>query len=255
MTKRTAAVSTCHLITIATLLSAPAALAQAQDSALQKRHSAASQRIEAVQPEQSTHPDAELRRALERGDAQLDAAAASQPDARDLVQPPSPGWSQRALEEPDWPALFAAAGPAVAGLQLALAAPPGPYQLAIPFQLAFGLTDRSGSPRTLHALSACGSLERAEGVWFRVWSDTGEEVRTPLVFKDADDAHAHAPLQVDGNGSLRSLVDLSQLAATSPELYQLLAGAAQIGLEAELPALGLISNRIFVAVVPGAGVR
>lgn len=217
-----------------------------------KRSAARNERAGAAQPDQASHPDAAARKALERSPTtrQADAAMLLPAEPSEL---PEPDWRRQALDRYDWEAAFAAGGPPEGGLQLALGRSAGPFQPGVTYQLYLGVRNGTSSRLGLDPLSACGSLDRADGVWFRVASNTGQEVSAQLVYKDADDEHEHHPLSVDGGSSLRELVDLSHLAATSGELSDLLLEAARIQISAEIPALGLISNSVDIDVIAPPG--
>lgn len=237
------------MLTALCLLLAPGPTAAQgdDDPAAAKRHAIRESAFESSQPPQSSHPDAELRKALERGTV-AGPAHTQRPAAADLVEPPAPDARRRLLEQHDWDADLAAGGTIEAGLQLSLSAPRRPYRVGGSFELFLALASHRSAPTVLDELTACGTFDRADGIAFRVHSDTGGEVLANLVHKDVDERHAHASLRVEAQGRLRTLVDLAQLAATSPELQELLLGASRIEVSAEIPALGLTSNPVSIDV-------
>jgi hypothetical protein len=234
------------LVVLAALLVAGGV--RAEDEALAaKMRAARASASEAVQPPQSVHPDAELRKTLEQ-------TPPARPGPRSVgrrgVAPPPADWERRLMEQHDWEADLAAGGPVVAGLQLALGAPPRPYAVGESYELYLALANRDSAPRLLEALPACGSFARAEGIRFRIGSDTGEEVVAPFLPKEPGDDHAHQPLEVGANGRLRALVPLTHLAATSPALSQLLEESSRISVRAEIESLGLTSNELTIDLEP-----
>lgn len=231
------------------LLSAATASWAQSPSVEAKRGAARIERAGAPQPDQASHPDAEARKALEQAPTTPRADTALLPAGIRVANLPDPNWQRQALDSYDWDAAFAAGGPLVGGLQLALGGSNEPYQPGVTYQLYFGLRNWTSARLDLDPLSACGSLSRADDVWLRVASDTGRQVSTRLVYKHTDDEHDHGALAVDGQSSLRDLVDLSHLAATSGELSDLLLEATRVRVSAEIPSLGLTSNPVDIGVV------
>lgn len=211
-----------------------------------KLRAARSQASEAEQPEQASHPDAERRKQLERAPAASPGVPRGSPGPARSLPPPPADWQSLLVQQHDWQADLAGAGVSQ-DLQLTLGTPPRPYRTGSSYELYLALWNHSAAGRMLDGLQACGSLSRADGIDFRVSSDSGAEVVAPLVYKDTDGGHAHAALSVPGRGALRALVDLTQLAATSPPLAQLLLESSQVRVRAEIPALGLVSNEVSVA--------
>lgn len=235
------------LALLAALLAAPA---RAEDAALAaKRRAARAAASEVVQPPQSVHPDAELRKALERNPPPPSGPAPRALGPRGVAPPPA-DWERLRMEQHDWEADLAAGGPVVAGLQLALAAPPRPYGVGASYPLYLSLANRDGSPRVLEGLPASGSLARAEGLRFRVVSDAGEEVVALFQPKEPGVAQPHQPLEVGGNGRLQALLDLTHLAATSPALSRLLDESSRVRVRAEIDSLGLASNELSIELEP-----
>jgi len=242
------------LLGCALLCAATASRAQSP-SVEAKRDAARIEHAGAPQPDQASHPDAEARKALEQAPTTRRADAASLPPGTRVASPPDPNWQRLALDSYDWDAAFAAGGPLVGGLQLALGGRDEPYQPGVTYPLYFGLRNWTSASLHLDPLSACGSLSRTDDVWFRVVSDAGLQVWTQLAYKDTDDEHVHGPLALDGQSSLRDLVDLSHLAATSGELSDLLLEANRVQVSAEIPSLGLTSNPVDIDVVAPLGLH
>jgi hypothetical protein len=230
----------------AALLATPGARAE-DDALAAKLRAARAAASEAVQPPQAAHPDAERRKALESTPATPPTPRSAGP--RGVVPPPA-DWEREVLEQHDWEADLAAGGPVVAGLQLALGAPPRRYGVGEAYALYLALANRAGAPRVLDALPADGSLARADGIRFRVRSDTGEQVVALLQPKEPGEGHPRQPLEVGAGGRLQALVDLSHLAATSPALWQLLEESTRVSVRAEIASLGLASNELTVELEP-----
>lgn len=160
---------------------------------------------------------------------------------------------QRLLESHDWEKQLEIAGPARDDLQLALAAPDKPFQFGPSYHLFLALRNNASAGRRVEAMPVCGSLGRCDTLVLRIVSDNGTELVVANAYNDTGRRkHEHAALSIDGQGLAKDLLDLTEQAACSDKLFELLKASQSLRITAEVPGPGLRSNAIQVRLVPVA---